>query len=327
MNKIYLNAELNTFELLKPFNISRNSKTHVQTIHLTMTDEHGNKGISECVPYERYNESITKTLEELNTIKNFETKNFNEIYNSLKYKSSQNAFDSCFIDYTCKKNNIRVWNKFNITPKNILTSYTISLNSPEQMAHDCQKNSNFEILKLKFSDENDIDRIAKIREKLPKKRIIIDVNEGWNKNNFSHIINEISKFDIEMIEQPLKAEDDDVLIDFVSPIKLCADESFHSIDDIQNCKQKYSAVNVKLDKIGGITNAINCIKTAKKNGLNTMIGCMMSSSMSMAQAYVPALLSDYCDLDGSLWLKQDIQEKLIVDEKGYIKPYSTKTWG
>lgn len=325
---INIHANAVSFKLLKEFNISRNSKTHADTIHLTITDENGVKGISECVPYARYGESIEKTINELKHLNNIDINSFKDVYNKLVYKSSKNALDSAFVDYQCKLNNIRAWDYFNINKVNkILTSYTISLNTPTNMLQDCINNSNFEILKLKFSDENDVDRIAKIREKLPHKRIIIDVNEGWNEKNFKQLINELSQFNIEIIEQPLPSNIDDLLIDYKSPVKLCADESFHTENDLEICLNKYDAINIKLDKIGGVTNAVNCIQKANSMGLTTMIGCMVSSSLSMAQAFIPALLSDYCDLDGTLLLNDDIENKLTIDDKGFITPFSNKTWG
>lgn len=312
------------FELNGDFNISRYSRSRINVIHIEISKDNIT-GKGEAVPYKYIGEEICDLISQFN-FNNIDL-DFDIIDNLEISQSLKNGFVSAYLDWLAKSQNKNVWDIFNIDkPDNILTAYTLSLDSVDNMVKQACKNKDKPLLKLKLGDDNDIQRINAIRQNCPDNRIIVDANERWNNNNIIKLLDCCDYNNVEMVEQPLPKGKDNILKDINSSICICADESFYDINDIQDLIGKYDAVNIKLDKTGGLINALKAFDIAKQNNLKVVVGCMMGSSLAMAPATLVAQNADWVDLDGSLWVKED-SEKLVIKNASYIQTPESSLWG
>ncbi|MGA9659648.1 MAG: enolase C-terminal domain-like protein, partial [Asticcacaulis sp.] len=206
------------------------------------------------------------------------------------------------------------------------TAYTLSLDSPEAMGAQASVNSRRPMLKLKIGGADDLDRIAAVRRKAPHARLIVDANEGLSFDDLQRIAPDMKALDVKLIEQPLKVDEDEQLLGYDSPVPLCADESLHTRAELARCARLYSCINIKLDKTGGLTEALALKAEARKMGLSLMVGCMVATSLSMAPAMLVAQGADFIDLDGPLLLAKDRENGLEITGS-ILHPPTPNMWG
>lgn len=318
-----------SWELNKVFAISRSSKKTAETVEVQIT-KNGKTGFGEGVPYSHYDESIesvTSQIEELRiNIENDEI-NLNNLDDYISAGSARNAIDCALWDLECKTKDQDIWSLLDISkPSSLPCSYTIVLDTVENMLSDAIEHKNFPIIKIKVNNENLEQILTGIRSKLTQAKIIIDANEGFTLDTLKENMSIFEKTKVDLIEQPLSPELDNQLLNFASPIPICADESFHTISDFEEVSKKYSAINIKLDKTGGLSEALLIANKAKKNGKIIMLGCMVATSLSMLPALSLYEYADFIDLDGPCFLKQD-RENGIKYENGKIGLNKKMCWG
>jgi L-alanine-DL-glutamate epimerase-like enolase superfamily enzyme len=220
--------------------------------------------------------------------------------------AARNAADCALWDLEAKRAGAAAWVLAGLAePRACLTAYTISLGAPDAMKRAAEAASSRPLLKLKLGAEDPVACVAAVREGAPAPRLIADANEGWSVSQLKDIAPELARLGVELIEQPVPAGEDEGLNGYVCPLLLCADESFHVAEDIPALAGRYGAVNVKLDKSGGLTEAIRAARAAEDAGLKIMVGCMVASSLAMAPAFLLSPMAAYVDLDGPLLLKDD----------------------
>jgi len=318
-----------SWELNKVFAISRSSKKTAETVEVQIT-KNGKTGFGEGVPYSHYDESIesvTSQIEELRiNIENDEI-NLNNLDDYISAGSARNAIDCALWDLECKTKDQDIWSLLDISkPSSLPCSYTIVLDTVENMLSDAIEHKNFPIIKIKVNNENLEQILTGIRSKLTQAKIIIDANEGFTLDTLKENMSIFEKTKVDLIEQPLSPELDNQLLNFASPIPICADESFHTISDFEEVSKKYSAINIKLDKTGGLSEALLIANKAKKNGKIIMLGCMVATSLSMLPALSLYKYADFIDLDGPYFLKQD-RENGIKYENGKMGLNKKMCWG
>lgn len=311
-------------ELHTPFVISRGAKTHAECIvvHLSL-DKYIGRG--EGVPYARYGETVEGCIEQIN---NFKSQNDwqHQSYRELK-GAARNAFNCAMWDLIAKISHRPIWELLNIErPKTIRGTQTLSLTTPDLMAKEASEFINDALIKIKLGGDDDIECIKAVRNIRPHAEIIVDANEGWNLDDYQKIIPELLKADVTMIEQPFPTNEDEALRDLERPIPICADESVHTSENLDLLVGKYDMVNIKLDKTGGLTEALKLRNVATKMGMSYMIGCMVGSSLSMAPAMLLANDATYVDLDGPLFLKEDVEHGIKFDG-GIMHPFTKDLWG
>ena len=318
-----------SWQLNKVFAISRSSKKTAETVEVQIT-KNGKTGFGEGVPYSHYDESIesvTSQIEELRiNIENDEI-NLNNLDDYISAGSARNAIDCALWDLECKTKDQDIWSLLDILkPSSLPCSYTIVLDTVENMLSDAIEHKNFPIIKIKVNNENLEQILTGIRSKLTQAKIIIDANEGFTLDTLKENMSIFEKTKVDLIEQPLSPELDNQLLNFASPIPICADESFHTISDFEEVSKKYGAINIKLDKTGGLSEALLIANKAKKNGKTIMLGCMVATSLSMLPALSLYEYADFIDLDGPCFLKQD-RENGIKYENGKIGLNKKMCWG
>jgi L-alanine-DL-glutamate epimerase-like enolase superfamily enzyme len=241
--------------------------------------------------------------------------------------AARNALDCAYWDIECKKSGQRIWQRLSVAqPKPLITAFTLSLDTPERMKQAAIDNAHRPLLKLKLAGEGDIERVAAVREGSPDARIIVDANEGWNEALYLKFVPELVKLGVEMIEQPLPANNDSALDHLPRPITLCADESCHDRSSLPQIIGRYDMINIKTDKTGGLTEALALKEAAEKAGLQVMVGCMLATSLAMAPAFIAAQDVQIVDLDGPLLLAKDREHPIIFDDS-LMNFYQASLWG
>ena len=319
-----IQAKVEIFPLAQVFRISRGARTQAEVVTVTI-EKNGVTGHGECVPYARYNEtleSVIKQVESLPADINKET-----LQDTLPPGAARNAVDCALWDFECKKRDQRIWEIAGIqVPEQKITAYTLSLDEPENMFKQAEKNSNRPLLKIKLGTPNDMPRLEAVRKGAPDSEIIVDANEGWDAEIYSKLAPELVRLGVKLVEQPLPADQDDELIGLPRPLPICADESCHDRKSLEKLIGKYDFVNIKLDKTGGLTEAVRLKDKALKAGFKIMVGCMVGSSLAMAPATLIAQNATFVDLDGPLLLKQDRRHGLFYDES-WVHPPLKDLWG
>ncbi len=317
-------ATIEVFPLAKVFAISRGARTEAEVVRVTLRD--GDlTGHGECVPYARYNESCASVLAQLEGVR--DPFNLNGLQDALPPGAARNALDCALWDLTAKRSGKRIWDLFELPqPKPLVTAYTLSLDTPSMMEAEAEKNSSRPLLKTKLGGEGDVERIKAVRRGAPMARVIVDANEGWTVESYQQIAPELIDLGVEMVEQPFPAGDDEALLEIERVLPVCADESCHSRESLPDLKGKYDMVNIKLDKCGGLTEALALRSAARKDGYQIMVGCMVGSSLGMAPATIVAQKAVVTDLDGPLLLARDRDHGLKYDEQG-VHPPSAELWG
>jgi L-Ala-D/L-Glu epimerase len=313
--------------LKQPFRISRGSRTEARVVVVSVSDD-GCTGRGEGVPIRRYRQTSESVLAQLESMKNASSLDRQQLRRLLPAGAARNALDCALWDLEAKISGKRVWELANIprTGK-IGTSFTISLGSPAEMAATAKENATAPILKLKLSgDELDLARVEAVRVAAPATRLIIDANESWTSDHYHKVTPSLRELGVEVIEQPFPAECDDILETLEHPVAVCADESCHTAADLARLINRYEMINVKLDKTGGLTEALVLAEHARAEGFKLLVGCMACTSLGIAPARLLASAADYADLDGPLLLRRD-RDHALVYENGRIGLPSRQLWG
>lgn len=310
------------------FTIARGSKTTADVVVVTLK-RNGFQGEGEAVPYRRYGESVADTLAAFARNKSGIAALTSRAAISrldLPY-AARNAIDCAMWDLECKEGAVPAWQLAGLPqPVAHVTAFTISLDSPEAMAKAASTAAARPLLKIKLGRDGDRERLLAVREAAPAARLIIDANEGWTNTNLEDMLALCAKVGVELVEQPLPAADDGALAGLARSVAVCADESAHGIDSLPGLVGKYDAINIKLDKTGGLTPALALATAAREQGLRIMVGCMLATSLAMAPAFLLAHQADWIDLDGPLLLARD-REPGISYEGSLMRPPPPALWG
>jgi len=327
MTALLIEAREEIWPLKEVFRISRGSRTEAQVVVVTVSDGQYT-GRGEGVPIKRYNQTCASVIAQIDSMKSVHDLDRFKLQRLLPPGAARNALDCALWDLEAKRSGKRVWELADIpiVPE-VETSFTISLDSPEKMAASAKGNSNRPILKLKLGgDELDLQRVKAIHETAPNARLIIDANESWSPDHYRKIVPALKELGVELIEQPFPADDDEVLETLDQPIPVCADESCHTTTDLPRLNNRYGVINVKLDKTGGLTEALRLCEQARESGFKLLIGCMVCTSLGIAPARLLASKADWVDLDGPLLLARD-REHPLPHENGRIGIPPRELWG
>ncbi|MDR9393351.1 MAG: N-acetyl-D-Glu racemase DgcA [Roseovarius sp.] len=313
-----------TFRLAQVFTISRGSRTEAQVLTVRVSDGEAT-GRGECVPYARYDEtldSVTAQIEELPVGVDRAA-----LQTLLPAGAARNAVDCALWDLEAKRTGRRVWDLAGLsTPGPEITAYTLSLDTPEAMRAQAAKNAHRPLLKIKLGTPDDMPRLEAVRAGAPGARIIVDANEGWSAGVYADLAPHLERLGVALVEQPLPAGADDALATMDRPVPVCADESCHDRASLPALLGKYDVVNIKLDKTGGLTEALALRAAASAAGFDVMVGCMVGSSLAMAPATLVAQGALVTDLDGPLLLAEDRDHALTYDAAG-VHPPDAALWG
>ena len=319
-----IDVTADTFKLAQVFTISRGSRTEAKVLTVRITDG-GVTGWGECVPYARYDETLESVTAEINGLPGDITRA--ALYDLLPAGAARNAVDCALWDLEAKRAGKRVWELAGLTaPGPEVTAYTLSLDDPEAMRAQAAKHSHRPLLKIKLGTPDDMPRLEAVRAGAPDATIIIDANEGWSAAVYADLAPHLVRLGVSLVEQPLPAGDDDALVGMERPVPVCADESCHDRASLAALKGKYDVVNIKLDKTGGLTEALALRDAAVAQGYEVMVGCMVGSSLAMAPAVLVAQGAKVVDLDGPLLLAEDRENALTFDAAG-VHPPAAKLWG
>ncbi|WP_282181750.1 N-acetyl-D-Glu racemase DgcA [Aliiroseovarius marinus] len=312
------------FKLAQVFTISRGSRTEAKVLTVRVQDG-DHVGWGECVPYARYDETLESVTDEIMGLPADITRA--ALYDLLPAGAARNAVDCALWDLEAKRAGKRAWELAGLTaPGPEITAYTLSLAEPAEMQAQAAKNAHRPLLKIKLGTPDDMPRLEAVRAGAPKSRIIVDANEGWSAEVYADLAPHLVRLGVDLVEQPLPAGEDDALIGMDRPVPVCADESCHDRTSLPKLKGKYDVVNIKLDKTGGLTEALALREAALAEGYQVMVGCMVGSSLAMAPATLVAQGAMVTDLDGPLLLAEDRETPLLFDDAG-VHPPSAALWG
>lgn len=327
---MFLNIKIihQSLPLAQVFRISRGAKTSAEVIVVIISD--GNKvGWGEAVPYGHYGETIESVSKQLKGLsaQQISIDDHTSLSKMLPAGSARNALDCAMWDLKAQLQSTTV-NKLIKHPsiRSCITAQTVSVDTTSAMQASAKKLNNPPLVKVKLDAESVVDKMQAIHAVCPNSRFIIDANEGWSIDVLVRIVEPLKNCNVVLIEQPLPADADDELQDFESPIPICADESVHVSNDLQSLRHKYDAINIKLDKTGGLSEAINLLKRARELDFQIMIGCMVGSSLGMAPAFTLCGYADFVDLDGPLLVAKD-RPNGFTFQNGIMSSIPKKLWG
>lgn len=313
------------FRLAKVFRIARGARTEARVLTVRVMQD-GVTGWGECVPYARYGETLESVTAQIEGL----PASFDRaaLQGLLPAGAARNAVDCALWDLEAKRSGQRVWDLAGLqAPGPEVTAYTLSLDSPDAMRAQAAENAHRPLLKTKLGGgEEDVARIEAVRAGAPAARIIVDANEGWTPALYTTLAPVLVRLGVEMVEQPLPAGEDDALRNLERVLPVCADESCHDRASLPELAGKYDMVNVKLDKTGGLTEALALRDAALAEGYKVMVGCMVGSSLAMAPATLVAQGAAVVDLDGPLLLAEDRDSPLYFDTAG-VHPPAAALWG
>ncbi|MGD9294357.1 MAG: dipeptide epimerase [Roseobacter sp.] len=312
------------FRLAQVFTISRGSRTEARVLTVRITDG-DHTGWGECVPYARYHETLDSVTAQIGSLPDVIDRA--ALYDLLPAGAARNAVDCALWDLEAKRAGRRVWELAGLpAPGPEITAYTLSLDTAEQMKKQAADNAHRPLLKIKLGTPDDMPRLEAVRAGAPASRIIVDANEGWSAEVYADLAPHLMRLGVEMVEQPLPAGDDDSLLGMARPVPVCADESCHDRQSLPALKGKYDVINIKLDKTGGLTEALALRNEGLALGYGIMVGCMVGSSLAMAPATLVAQGARVTDLDGPLLLAEDRATPLLFDNRG-VHPPEPALWG
>ena len=312
-----------TFQLAQVFTISRGSRSQAEVLTVRI-EKDGLIGWGECVPYARYGESLASVTEQIEALGDI---SHGELAEALPAGAARNALDCAFWDLKAKTSGVPVAQRIGLQKlQPQITAYTLSLDSPEAMERQAKLNAHRPLLKIKLGTPDDMPRLEAVRRGAPKARIIVDANEGWSAEVYSDLAPHLLRLGVELVEQPLPASEDDALLGLARPLPICADESCHDRSSLPHMRGKYDYANIKLDKTGGLTEALALRDAALEAGFGLMVGCMVGSSLAMAPAVLLAQAAQFTDLDGPLLLAEDRDHALKFDADG-VHPPVAAWWG
>jgi L-alanine-DL-glutamate epimerase-like enolase superfamily enzyme len=327
MTGLLIETREEVWPLKEVFRISRGNRTEAQVVVVTVSDgEHSGRG--ECVPIKRYGQNVQSVIAQIDSIKRENNLDRQRLQELLPASAARNALDCALWDLEAKISGKRVWELANVpVVPEVVTTLTISLDTEAKMAAAARVNATAPILKLKLGgDDLDLARVKAVRQAAPAARLLIDANESWSREHYEEIAPALKRLGIELIEQPFPADAEQVLESLDHPVPVCADESCHTTADLPRLTNRYEVINVKLDKTGGLTEALHLCEHARENGFKLLFGCMVCTSLGIAPARLLASAADYVDLDGPLLLTRD-REDGIPYNKGRIGMPSRELWG
>jgi L-Ala-D/L-Glu epimerase / N-acetyl-D-glutamate racemase len=323
-----LNARIEHWPIAGTFTISRGAKTEAVTV-VAEVSQGGHTGRGECVPYARYGETPQATLAALLAMQEPVARGLNRqaLQAAMPAGAARNALDCALLDLEAKTGGQRIWNLLGRpAPRACTTAYTISLGTPDVMAAATAKAAHRPLLKIKLGGDGDRMRIAAVRKSAPESELIVDANEAWTPANLEQNLAECAELGVTLVEQPLPAGQDEALALIRRPLAVCADESVHDRTSLAGLRARYDAVNIKLDKTGGLTEALAMADAAQALGFEIMIGCMVATSLAMAPAMLLAQQARFVDLDGALLLASDREHGLRYDGST-VYPPDAALWG
>ncbi|MEI2383832.1 N-acetyl-D-Glu racemase DgcA [Breoghania sp. JC706] len=323
-----LTIQREAWPLAEAFTISRGSRTEAVVVVVEI-EQDGHIGRGECVPYPRYGETVENVM---SAIRGRETDlaaglGREALRTTMPAGAARNAIDCALWDLEAKLSGVPVAEAAGLAPAGpVTTAYTISLGTPEAMFKSAQKAQSRPLLKIKLGGDGDIERIAAVREAAPESVLIVDANEAWREDGLAESVAACARAGVALIEQPLPSADDDALRGHDFSVPICADESMHVSADLETLRDRYDAINIKLDKTGGLTEAITTLTKAEELGFQVMTGCMVGTSLAMAPALLLTAHAAFVDLDAPLLLAKDREPGLIY-EGSVIRGYDGALWG
>ena len=329
MTNLQIKVHRETWPIDGVFRISRGSRREIEVIVVELHDG-VHTGYGECIPSIRYNETIDSVITLLQQLTPVLTASFNhtELAAHLSAGAARNALDCALWDLMAKRAGRPVWELAGLAqPKSLTTAFTLSIDTPEQMAIAATNQAKRPLLKLKLAGDGlDQQRVTAVRDNAPQAEIIVDANEAWQRPDYETLVPAFKQLAVAMIEQPFKAADDQILADLSRPIPVCADESCHDRTDLPRLQGLYDMINIKLDKTGGLSEALALRQAALAQGFDVMVGCMLGTSLAMAPALLVAQKARFVDLDGPLLLARDRVPGLTINGSE-IKPAVSALWG
>ena len=323
-----LSVRVERWPIAGAFAISRGSRTEAVVVVVELSDG-THRGRGECVPYARYGETVAQVAAAIEAMAADLAHGLDrdDLQQAMAAGAARNALDCAFWDLAAKRAGRPVHELLGApAPVPLTTAYTISLAAPEAMGERAAQACGRALLKVKLGGTGDPARIAAVRRAAPRARLIVDANEGWNADNLEENLAACAQTGVTLIEQPLPAEHDHALTQVVRPIAVCADESVHTSASLRALVGRYDAVNIKLDKAGGLTEALAMARLAEELGFTLMVGCMVATSLAMAPAMLVAQRARVVDLDGPLLLARDRPEGLRYEDS-LVHPPTSELWG
>jgi len=313
------------FRLARAFTISRGSRTEAQVLTVTAR-EGGAAGRGECVPYARYGETLDSVAAQIEALP-ADGLTREALQEALPAGAARNAVDCALWDLEAKRAGRPVWALAGMAePGPLVTAYTLSLDAPEAMREAAEENAHRPLLKIKLGTPDDMPRLESVRAGAPGARIIVDANEGWSREVYADLAPHLARLGVALVEQPVPAGEDEALRGLSRPVPLYADESVHDRATLARLAGLYDTINIKLDKTGGLTEALALRAEAERQGFGIMVGCMIGSSLAMAPAVLLAQGASVVDLDGPLLLAEDRATPLVYDAEG-VHPPPAALWG
>ncbi|AQZ49465.1 N-acetyl-D-Glu racemase DgcA [Martelella mediterranea] len=328
MSGLYVSAREDVFPVAGSFTISRGSRTEIRVVTVTLTDG-AHTGRGESVPYARYGETVDGVIADILSLEAEIRAGLDReaLQTRMKPGAARNALDCAFWDFAAKSSGKPVWQLAGLQKPGLLTTaYTISLGEPEKMRAQAAENAHRPLLKVKLGTDDDLGRIEAVRAGAPDSAIIVDANEGWSVTAYQALAPALVRLGVALVEQPLPAGDDEALRHIERPLPVCADESCHARPSLADLKGKYDAINIKIDKTGGLTEALLLKQEAEAMGFQIMTGCMLGTSLAMAPAMLVAEGAAFVDLDGPLLLAQDRANAIRFDGS-VMHPAEPVLWG
>ena len=336
MTAMTISVRSEAFPLARAFTISRGTRTEARVLTATVSGGR-HEGRGECVPYARYGETAESVAAQIEGLDlgapgaggrgSPEARARAALAEALPPGAARNAVDCALWDLEARRTGRRAWEIAGLRePGPEVTAYTLSLDEPGAMRAQAAENAHRPLLKIKLGAEGDMPRLEAVREGAPRARLIVDANEGWSVDAYAELAPHLARLGVAMVEQPLPADADEALSEIARPVPVCADESCHDRVSLPALRGRYDLVNVKLDKAGGLTEALALRDAARAQGYGVMVGCMVGTSLAMAPAVLVAQGAAFVDLDGPLLLARDREPPLAYDEAG-VHPPEPGLWG
>jgi len=317
-----------SYPLVAPFRIARGVKYAADVVTVELR-QGGRVGRGESVPYGRYGESVTSVLDEMEALRAELVAGMgrDELQARLSPGAARNALDAAMWDLESQLSAVPVWARLARPPRTALVSaITVSIDTPQRMGEAASRIAGAGLIKIKVDADDPAARIEAVRRAAPLAHLMVDPNESWDIGLLRDMQPVLEQLGVALLEQPLPADADDALLGFSSRIPICADEACHVTTDLPRLRDRYQAVNIKLDKTGGLTEAWRLLRAARAEGFRIMVGCMVCSSLGITPALEIAREAEFIDLDGPLWLQHDYPDGVSL-QGGFLLPPSPAFWG